>query len=249
MSQDFRIGEAIRRSQGAGRELRLVSDGAQLRPRAARATTCARSTTTPTCCAPELAGLPRIVYEFDSPDLRTGTMYPAMARDLPRGRRAVRRDVRLRHAADRVAQPRLADALPEPGLHAAQGDERRDRGRGDAPAAADARLRRVSAEHPASATSASHDGGSGRAGRARRLPLRRLDAHRAAGSAALRASPATARRPSWPTRARGRTSSTACATGRLAARGVSRRGAGPRSLRAARARTRSSRAPSAAPGR
>jgi hypothetical protein len=29
---------------------------------------------------PELAGLPRIVYEFDSPDLRTGYMYPAMAR-------------------------------------------------------------------------------------------------------------------------------------------------------------------------
>ena len=28
----------------------------------------------------DLARLPRIVYEFDSPDLRTGTMYPAMAR-------------------------------------------------------------------------------------------------------------------------------------------------------------------------
>src|SRR5947208_16726823 len=29
---------------------------------------------------PELARSPRIVYEFDTPDLRTGTMYPAMAR-------------------------------------------------------------------------------------------------------------------------------------------------------------------------
>src|SRR2546428_12266478 len=29
---------------------------------------------------PELARSPRIVYEFDSPDLRTGYMYPAMAR-------------------------------------------------------------------------------------------------------------------------------------------------------------------------
>ena len=29
---------------------------------------------------PDLARLPRIVYEFDSPDLRTGNMYPAMAR-------------------------------------------------------------------------------------------------------------------------------------------------------------------------
>src|SRR2546428_6009697 len=31
---------------------------------------------------PELAPMPRIVYEFDSPDLRTGYMYPAMARTL-----------------------------------------------------------------------------------------------------------------------------------------------------------------------
>src|SRR5574342_507023 len=31
---------------------------------------------------PEPARLPRIVYEFDSPDLRTGTMYPAMARTM-----------------------------------------------------------------------------------------------------------------------------------------------------------------------
>src|SRR5258705_13253396 len=30
----------------------------------------------------DLARLPRIVYEFDSPDLRTGTMYPAMARPM-----------------------------------------------------------------------------------------------------------------------------------------------------------------------
>src|SRR5205823_2876992 len=29
---------------------------------------------------PELARMPSIVYEFDSPDLRTGYMYPAMAR-------------------------------------------------------------------------------------------------------------------------------------------------------------------------
>ena len=34
----------------------------------------------PDMLRPELARLPRIVYEFDSPDLRTGTMYPAMAR-------------------------------------------------------------------------------------------------------------------------------------------------------------------------
>jgi len=34
---------------------------------------CARRTSIPTCLRPELARLPRIVYEFDSPDLRTGT--------------------------------------------------------------------------------------------------------------------------------------------------------------------------------
>ena len=79
VSQDFAITEAIRKSKlqgvtfgwyptglNSGRELQ----GNYLRtldhydPMASR----------------ELAGLPRIVYEFDSPDLRTGYMYPAMAR-------------------------------------------------------------------------------------------------------------------------------------------------------------------------
>ncbi|HEV8124071.1 MAG TPA: hypothetical protein VGP80_07520, partial [Gemmatimonadales bacterium] len=34
----------------------------------------------PDMLRPELARMPRIVYEFDSPDTRNGTMYPAMAR-------------------------------------------------------------------------------------------------------------------------------------------------------------------------
>jgi hypothetical protein len=79
ISQDFRIGTAILRSrvQGitfgwyptglvAGHELpgnylRGVDDFPDMR-------------------RPELARLPRIVYEFDSPDTRSATMYPAMAR-------------------------------------------------------------------------------------------------------------------------------------------------------------------------
>lgn len=82
VSQDFRIGEAIRRSRAqgvtfgwyptglnSGREL----DGNYLR-------------TVDTFPAMggggELARMPRIVYEFDSPDLRTATMYPAMARTM-----------------------------------------------------------------------------------------------------------------------------------------------------------------------
>lgn len=84
VSQDFRIAEAIRRSevQGAsfgwyptalnlGRELRgnylrTVDDYPGLR-------------------APELARMPRIVYEFDSADQLTGYMYPAMARAFRAG--------------------------------------------------------------------------------------------------------------------------------------------------------------------
>ncbi|HEY0778985.1 MAG TPA: hypothetical protein VGD56_13525, partial [Gemmatirosa sp.] len=79
VSQDFAIAPAIRQStvQGAtfgwyptglnsghelqGSYLRAVDDYPPLR-------------------TPALAGRPRIVYEFDSPDLRTGYMYPAMAR-------------------------------------------------------------------------------------------------------------------------------------------------------------------------
>lgn len=79
VSQDFRIGPAIRKSKAqgitfgwyptglnsghelAGNYLRGVDDYPDMR-------------------RPELQGMPRIVYEFDSPDTRNGTMYPAMAR-------------------------------------------------------------------------------------------------------------------------------------------------------------------------
>ena len=82
----------------------------------------------------------------------------------------------------------------------------------------------------------SADEQSRRAGRARRLPLCRLDALHAAGPGrADAASPATARRPSCATRARGSTSSTRCARS-LAPRGLSRRRTGPRSVRAAQPR-------------
>ena len=109
----------------------------------------------PDMLRPELARLPRIVYEFDSPDLRTGTMYPAMARTF----RAVGTQFAAMFAydmlADRLAQPRLADPLPEPGLHAAQGDERHHRGRGDASPAADAARTARIPRTPGSATSTS----------------------------------------------------------------------------------------------
>ena len=92
-----------------------------------------------------LRGLPRIVYEFDSPDLRTGYMYPAMARTF----RSVGTQFAAMFAYDMLQppQPRLADALPQPRLYAAQSTERGDRGGSDASVAARAVVWRVSGEH------------------------------------------------------------------------------------------------------
>jgi hypothetical protein len=79
VSQDFRIGEAIRRSRAQGVTFGWyptgLNSGHELEGNYLRTTD-----TFPDMLRPELARLPRIVYEFDSPDLRTGTMYPAMAR-------------------------------------------------------------------------------------------------------------------------------------------------------------------------
>ena len=79
VSQDFRIGEAIRRSQAQGVTFGWyptgLNSGHELVGNYLRGVD-----TFPDMLRPELNQLPRIVYEFDSPDLRTGTMYPAMAR-------------------------------------------------------------------------------------------------------------------------------------------------------------------------
>jgi hypothetical protein len=79
VSQDFRIGEAIRRSKAQGITFGWyptgLNAGRELQGNYLRGTD-----VYPDMLRPELAKLPRIVYEFDSPDLRTGTMYPAMAR-------------------------------------------------------------------------------------------------------------------------------------------------------------------------
>ena len=79
VSQDFRIGEAIRRSKAQGITFGWyptgLNSGHELVGNYLRGTDAY-----PDMLRPELARLPRIVYEFDSPDLRGGTMYPAMAR-------------------------------------------------------------------------------------------------------------------------------------------------------------------------
>jgi hypothetical protein len=79
VSQDFRIAAAIRRSQAQGVTFGWyptgLNSGHELAGNYLRAVD-----TFPDMLRPELDRMPRIVYEFDSPDLRTGTMYPAMAR-------------------------------------------------------------------------------------------------------------------------------------------------------------------------
>ncbi|HEY6807764.1 MAG TPA: hypothetical protein VI160_03160, partial [Gemmatimonadales bacterium] len=79
VSQDFRIGAAIRGSRAQGVTFGWypsgLNSGHELEGNYLRAVDAY-----PDMLRPELAPLPRIVYEFDSPDLRTGYMYPAMAR-------------------------------------------------------------------------------------------------------------------------------------------------------------------------
>ncbi len=79
VSQDFAIGEAIRRSKVQGVTFGWyptgLNSGHELQGNHLRSTD-----VFPDMLRPELSRLPRIVYEFDSPDLRNGTMYPAMAR-------------------------------------------------------------------------------------------------------------------------------------------------------------------------
>ncbi len=83
VSQDFRIGEAIRRSKVQGVSFGWyptgLNAGYELRGNYLRGVD-----EFPDMLRPELTGLPRIVYEFDSPDLRNATMYPAMARTFRR---------------------------------------------------------------------------------------------------------------------------------------------------------------------
>jgi hypothetical protein len=81
VSQDFRIAEAIRRSRVQGVTFHqyptgLVS-GHALEGNYLRAVD-----GYPDMQRPELARMPRVVYEFDTADLLSGTMYPAMIRNF-----------------------------------------------------------------------------------------------------------------------------------------------------------------------
>jgi hypothetical protein len=81
VSQDFRIATAIRKSKAQGVTFGWyptgLNSGHELEGNYLRTVD-----EYPDMLRPELAKLPRIIYEFDTPDLRTGYMYPAIARTL-----------------------------------------------------------------------------------------------------------------------------------------------------------------------
>lgn len=84
VSQDFRIAEAIRRSRVEGASFGWYPTGLvaghELRGNFLRTVD-----EYPAMRMSELAGRPRIVYEFDSADLQSGDMYPAMVRTMREG--------------------------------------------------------------------------------------------------------------------------------------------------------------------
>ncbi|HEX8851596.1 MAG TPA: hypothetical protein VF761_18860 [Gemmatimonadaceae bacterium] len=81
VSQDFAIAESIRRSTVQGVTFGWyptgLNSGHELRGSYLRTVD-----DYPPMRDPRIAKLPRIVYEFDAPDTRTGYMYPAMARAM-----------------------------------------------------------------------------------------------------------------------------------------------------------------------
>ncbi|HEU5219252.1 MAG TPA: alpha/beta hydrolase-fold protein [Gemmatimonadales bacterium] len=95
VSQDFRIGPAIAESKAQGLTFGWyptgLNSGHELEGNYLRG-----ADVYPDMLRPALARLPRIVYEFDSPDLRSGTMYPAMTRTF----RAVGTQMALMFAYD-----------------------------------------------------------------------------------------------------------------------------------------------------
>ena len=83
ISQDFRIGDAILRSKAQGITFGWyptgLNAGYELQGNYLRTVDTFPGMLRP---PPGLARLPRIVYEFDVPDTRNGTMYPAMTRTM-----------------------------------------------------------------------------------------------------------------------------------------------------------------------
>ncbi len=81
VSQDFRIGEAIRQSRAQGVTFGWYPTGLNA-GHTLEGNYLRTVDVYPDMLRPELARLPRLVYEFDAPDLQDATMYPAMARTM-----------------------------------------------------------------------------------------------------------------------------------------------------------------------
>jgi hypothetical protein len=79
VSQDFRIAEAIKESNVDGASFGWYPSGL-VAGRTLRGNFLQAVDAYPDMLRPELKNRPRIVYEFDTADLNTGYMYPAMAR-------------------------------------------------------------------------------------------------------------------------------------------------------------------------
>ncbi|HEX6372130.1 MAG TPA: hypothetical protein VF006_24615 [Longimicrobium sp.] len=84
VSQDFRIAEAVRRSRVQGATFGWYPTGLNS-GREQRGNTLRTVEAYPQLANPELRGMPRLVYEFDSADQQTGFMYPAMVRTFRAG--------------------------------------------------------------------------------------------------------------------------------------------------------------------
>ena len=132
--------------QGPGGHVRLVSHGTEFGARAGRQLPARRRRVSRHAAARNRA--------HAAHRLRVRQPRPAHRYHVSRhgahvshSRDAIRRDVRLRHARHRLAQPRLADTRAQHGLHGAESDERDHRGRGNASLAARALVWRLSGEH------------------------------------------------------------------------------------------------------
>lgn len=84
VSQDFRIAPALRDSEVQGATFGWYPTGLNS-GREQRGNTLRTVEEYPAFAMPELRGMPRLVYEFDSADQLTGFMYPAMARTFRAG--------------------------------------------------------------------------------------------------------------------------------------------------------------------